>query len=944
MIQPKKILAFVLLAICLISVKLPLNFAQESESELTDFVCEVGIKFYENGRFSEALKEFQTVLTIDPENETAKKYIDLIKSQIAAPIVISPFNEQNPSEQKPIEEIFPEERIFPEAKKEQSIDEFMLKMEKEMKGEVYVSESEALAKKNALLGEAALPKVLVLDARAKNLKFPLEIQQTETLIVQGTNIRRYLSTEPDVLYIKKNNPNEISITGKSLGYSYLHIWDNQERWTLEFLTVPLRPVGQTLEEQMRVEEEKSKNFKLLYSFDWSTFESGRRLNSLKKVSTIWSQSIGLAAPVEIPYGELYLGLSVGSTKDTVDLTSISVGLEKGRIGPFKGFSARAFDYNPNISNLAFSPSALRGAMFKSPAFNEKIDYTLFWGREGATKYLGLTPQLTKAKRSYLSGAAVNFSPKVKRKYSLAAFHGYGRDRLPDLHPYGYDFAAHYGFTKWGLDYETAYDTQEFAHRLRTNYNLPKLNLTTELRDTSKDFKSNSGIGSKAGELGVLANLNYKIRENVNFLGGFDVFKDRLYPREGDADIFNEDLYSNIFWQMNPVTTLNLNYGLQNDLGKISPIRYHNAGAGLSRVFNWVRRVNTHTNYYYRRNRSFHSPSSDYESNSVSAGFNFDLIGKVNYFFDQEFAWIDALSVSGSGSPRAFQTGLNWSDQIPRTFFYGTFRLLYRDEENTDSPFSFMGGQDYVEVYGEIAYRPRPNVEAYLNTRVREVWAEKSSVTKGVDFTAYSGLRYMWDTGLHWDAIGTVEGYVFKDLNSDGLRQRDEAPIQGIKVWIGKNKFQVTDIFGYYSFKKIRARKVFLNIDTSTIPAGFVLTGPATQEVAIVQWQKVQANFGIISRTEINGIVFEDIDGNGEYSLNDKGVPGVVFALEDGTEAKTDDYGRYSFSNLTAGKHKITLDLSSLPTIYIPNVPIFRTVDLTEGVTYSYNIPVQKTGD
>ncbi|MDP2941221.1 MAG: hypothetical protein Q8N85_03085, partial [Candidatus Omnitrophota bacterium] len=43
-----------------------------------DFICEAGIKFYESGRFDEALHEFDKALMVDPDNQAAKKYTNLI--------------------------------------------------------------------------------------------------------------------------------------------------------------------------------------------------------------------------------------------------------------------------------------------------------------------------------------------------------------------------------------------------------------------------------------------------------------------------------------------------------------------------------------------------------------------------------------------------------------------------------------------------------------------------------------------------------------------------------------------------------------------------------------------------------------------------------------------------------------------------------------------------
>ncbi len=56
-----------------------------SQEQAIGYLCELGKAFYEQGRMDDAISEFNKVLVVDPENKTAKKYINLIFSESSLP-------------------------------------------------------------------------------------------------------------------------------------------------------------------------------------------------------------------------------------------------------------------------------------------------------------------------------------------------------------------------------------------------------------------------------------------------------------------------------------------------------------------------------------------------------------------------------------------------------------------------------------------------------------------------------------------------------------------------------------------------------------------------------------------------------------------------------------------------------------------------------------------
>jgi len=911
---------------------LTLGYAQCSGySQVPAYLCEIGIEYYNQGNNKEALHEFNKALLAQPGYALALEYIERIKHGV-------PPSYQE--EAKPVSKHISKKRIA-------TVNEYLDSIEH--KGlvvpagpgitatQVPISSSGVESPKVSLL-----PQIVQLDENIKSLTKPLEIEQGKNLIVVGRNITRFLVVSPDIIEVKKLDFNELQLTGKDIGFTYLHVWDEQGRWTLQFLTVPAKPEGPTLEEIMRQGEEHAGTFRLRYSVDYDVYERGRRLNDMSRQSYAYNHLLGIDGAS--PYGNLYANLAVRSSALTTDLSYVNLSLTDGLFGPFKGFTIRALDYSPPISNLTFSSAYLRGAMLESPAFNKKVDYTVFWGREGGGRYGNLSPGLTKIKDSYLSGVDFSLRPTFKQMYGFSVIHGWGRDRPEDLNPYNFDMYTDLKPTDhYGMRYEIANDSQRFAHLFSNTFSIPKFRLAAEFRDIDKEFRSATAHGYREGQLGTLFTVLADPFEKLDVSGRLDIYRDRLFPNPENPDIWNEDLDLGVSYTIDPLTSLRLYYTLQNDLGRAGPFRYWSPGVGLNRTFELQsKKIYTFANFRHQDNEDFTNPTVNYTNEKLSFGLRTPVMGDLYYYANQDFNWLYEKDNNNLTRPQAFETGLDWTRQVFNSPFYGDFRIMYRDEENSESPLSFISGEDYLEGYGQISYRPNQDTEIYYSTRIRNVWADNPNVTKRVEAEFRSGLRHTWDTGLRWEAVGTIDGYVFKDLNGDGLISRDDPPVEGVKIWLGKDKFAITDLFGYFKFTKVKARNAFLSIETSTIPTGFMLTVPGMQEITVLNRQTSRAYFGIMSRSEIIGTIFEDVDGDGQLGLRDIGIGNIVLTLDGGRKIVTDSSGRYFIRNVSTGKHTLNMDLKSLPTKYIPSVSIFKEIELFEGVSFVHNIPVKKT--
>ncbi|MCM8789713.1 MAG: pilus assembly protein N-terminal domain-containing protein, partial [Candidatus Omnitrophica bacterium] len=415
----KKCLVF-LIIISFISLNIP---AFAYYPQVSAYLCELGIQFYNNGDFAQALHEFNKALLADPNNPLALEYIQRIeKKSIPPEEIISP----------PPKIHLPE---VPSYRRQDIISKDLDAIEREL---ALPKELTAVEK---VPWEIAPPQIIALNENIKTLRMPIQIEQGKTIIINGNGISRFLIITPNVLSAERKSNDELIVTGKDFGHTYMHIWDKNGRWTLEYLTVYPEPEGPTLEELQWLEEERASTFKLRYYFDWASFESGRRINYLNRLFYQYTHGLSLDGP--IPYGDIDSRITVRSLANTTDLTYFTLGLRNGRFRQFRDFSLRLFDFSTDSSRLVSPITSLRGVKFNSPAFNKKIDYTLFWGREGGGRFGNLSPGLSETKDSFLSGLNLSVSPTQKFNQKFSIIRGWGNDRPADLNEYGYDLETTY---------------------------------------------------------------------------------------------------------------------------------------------------------------------------------------------------------------------------------------------------------------------------------------------------------------------------------------------------------------------------------------------------------------------------------------------------------------------------------------------------------------------
>ncbi len=771
-----------------------------------------------------------------------------------------------------------------------------------------------------------------------------EIELNQSLFVKTNGaIVKFLATDEGIVSMETANSDVLRILGSGIGTTFVHLWDSKGRNTFEVRVIGPKFVPSKYQISQTEALEKSRSFKFGYDNSQSASYTGPKFREMSRSGLDFTQNFSLSG--DSPYGTISSHAQVEKYRAKTLLNEGQVALTDGKVGPFKNFNLALGDSAITPDLLVFPTGRVRGGELQHWDDGKNIQVTGFGGREQASIIGTLTPGII-TKRSInsdLAGAVADVKVNDQASFKTGLFGATGSSRPEHLHRSGEGVQ---GEVKFGphviVDTETDYDSERFAqkHSLKTTFD--RIQIRNEVRDISKNFFTMVGAPSRQGEIGYLLNANAQPWDNTSFSGDLDIFRDRLIPNPEDPESVN--IHTDLSYSVVPRENSNLTFTFQDldDTGRLGPSRQRSVGGQYNqRVDFFGRKATFFSRYQNRGNRVLTNSLSNFLENQVILGFYTELFWGINFSIEQEWNALKEPNINRFTRPRALTYTLDYNHQIGDTPFYMDARLRIRDEEDTESQNSFMSGEDSTEVSGSIYYREYDNLEVFLTGSFSNFVPESLNITAPrVQADFFTGMRYIFDTDVRWSASGTFEGFVFNDKNGDGIHQPEEPGIPNMLITANDGQQTVTDTTGFYQFKSISGKKAVLTLDSSKIPYGYAPTSSMRQELSIIQHEVQTVNFSLTPRSEITGIIYNDLNGNGKYDLTDVGIRGVKVVLEDKSSARSNGIGVYSFSNASAGEHTASLVLETIPEGYLPeNVPQ-KSFTVTEGIRYELNFPLK----
>ncbi len=181
--------------------------------------------------------------------------------------------------------------------------------------------------------------------------------------------------------------------------------------------------------------------------------------------------------------------------------------------------------------------------------------------------------------------------------------------------------------------------------------------------------------------------------------------------------------------------------------------------------------------------------------------------------------------------------------------------------------------------------------------------------------------------------GVIGDYIWFDNDGDGLQDDGEQGIGYVTVRLCADvdcnsvlATTQTDSDGYYTFGNLSGTSYYVQVDSSTLPAGLTptydLDGTGTPHVTAVTLPQggsnLTADFGYRYAGDytISGFTFFDVENNGGLYITGTDTPYAnitVYLWKDGAiigTATTDAYGYYAFTGLPNGNYAVSVDPNS----------------------------------
>ncbi len=795
----------------------------------------------------------------------------------------------------------------------------------------------SLSKKTA--GSADVIELSDILAASQGGRASIKLQTGTSVIIEGKNIQRFLVLDETAILARKVTRDQLQVESRRWGGTFLHIWDESTgalaRHTVYIDVVLPQPEGGVLKQSATVEH--AEPFRLRYSTDWGSYYRGNTATYLRRQSLSSQQNFGMEG--ETPYGFFDASASTVGLQPLVNVVAYTVGLSGIPAPAVTNFNIRLFDVNGALTPLTLPGSPLRGVSAGANVLDNKVGLYAVHGQQESTFGFYSFGTGTMKDVEIDAGRVTLFpgDPQKHYAFNYAAASGAGRDPL--LTKDVYSVSGTQKLAAVTLDGELARDDRTTASLAGAQWDGGIFRTGVKFRDINKDFTTVTSSASNQGDIGAVWTTDTDLPK-AGITTSVEAYRNRVIFNPDRPQAYNYDTSAGVNVPINETYSLNTNVNYTDTPGDISPRQYVSGMSRVTRSFGvWHgRRGSGYAGVSGQRNRYQVASASDYDRAGVLTGVQLPLTPDLAWTANYEISRLHEPYSGMDYQPNVLTTGLTLNRKLTAKL-NGSFGLSYRKEEGAGGGNSFLSGEDSVDGSVGLTYNQSSDVSLFFDGRSRDAWGKVTGSPSYNDLDLRLGMRAAWGTPVRWDPAGVVEGIVFKDKDGNGRYDRSDEGVPDVKVKVGDNE-TVTDAHGWYHMD-VRAKRVAVTPVMENLPTGFVFSTPALARVDVRQGLRQRADFGLRMESGIFGVVFVDKNGNNTPDAGDELVGRVKVILDGKLSQVSGGQGAYFFKNVPAGAHVITLDMVTMPQDVIPLVKLRNGINITEGTTYTFHIPVKR---
>ena len=143
---------------------------------------------------------------------------------------------------------------------------------------------------------------------------------------------------------------------------------------------------------------------------------------------------------------------------------------------------------------------------------------------------------------------------------------------------------------------------------------------------------------------------------------------------------------------------------------------------------------------------------------------------------------------------------------------------------------------------------------------------------------------------------SISGFVFHDMNNNGVRDNGEEGLSGVKVTLSSGADATTGPDGSYSFSNLVAGTYTVTSNGWTGYFATPYSAPVNSKSVTVPASQNGVNFGLSYET-LKGVAFYDANKDGAYQVGEPLLSGVAIQLSTGASTISASDGSYTFTNL-----------------------------------------------